>query len=90
MNGVVAILRIFSVTEAVLPSLGSLWRMAQGSARGAARRLAAACEAWGQRVRVRTLDEHVDVNAEVERLERGLRRIGRKTAGDRVRVAARS
>jgi hypothetical protein len=40
-------------------------------------------------MRVGTLDEDADVNAEVERLEGGLGRVRGQTAGDRVRVAAR-
>jgi hypothetical protein len=38
-------------------------------------------------MRVRALDEDTKVNAEVERLERGLRRVRRQTAGDRVRLS---
>jgi hypothetical protein len=40
-------------------------------------------------VRIRALDEDAEVDAEVERLERGLRCVRGQTAGDRVSLAAR-
>src|ERR671922_1506884 len=52
-------------------------------------RLAAARKARRQRVWVRALNEDADVNAEVECLEGGLRRVCSQAACDRVRLTAR-